>query len=127
GPRGDRTLRRCAGWRSCCGADVRSRRSRRPTRAARQARVARPRDARARSPSRASAPRIRYPPGMRRMLKDYGAVALLLMAVLVLFGRRPGRPDAQATAPEISVPDLQGATVQLADLAGTPVVLNFWA
>ena len=61
------------------------------------------------------------------MLKDYGAVALLVIAVLVLFGRRPGGPDSQAAAPEISVPDLQGGTVELADLAGTPVVLNFWA
>jgi thiol-disulfide isomerase/thioredoxin len=64
---------------------------------------------------------------MRRMLKDYGAVALLVIAVLVLFGRRPGGPDLHDAAPEISVPDLQGGTVELADLVGSTVVLNFWA
>jgi len=64
---------------------------------------------------------------MRRLLKDYGAVALLVIAVLVLFGRRPGGPDLHDAAPEISVPDLQGGTVELAELVGSPVVLNFWA
>ena len=64
---------------------------------------------------------------MRRLLKDYGAIALLVIAVLVLFGRRPGGPDLHADAPAISVPDLEGGPVELAELAGSPVVLNFWA
>jgi thiol-disulfide isomerase/thioredoxin len=64
---------------------------------------------------------------MRRMLKDYGAIALLVIAVIVLFGRRPGGPDLHTDAPPISVPDLEGASVELADLLGSPIVLNFWA
>jgi cytochrome c biogenesis protein CcmG/thiol:disulfide interchange protein DsbE len=64
---------------------------------------------------------------MRRMLQDYGAVALLVIAVLVLFGRHSGGPSAEDAAPAISVPDLDGTNVELADLAGSNVVLNFWA
>jgi thiol-disulfide isomerase/thioredoxin len=64
---------------------------------------------------------------MRRMLKDYGAVVLLVVAVLVLFGRRPGGPDLHEAAPAISLRDLEGGTIELAELAGTPIVLNFWA
>jgi thiol-disulfide isomerase/thioredoxin len=64
---------------------------------------------------------------MRQMLKDYGAVLLLALAVVLLFGRRGGAPDLPDLAPELSVPDLEGANVALADLRGAPVVLNFWA
>ena len=64
---------------------------------------------------------------MRRLLKDYGAVVLLVVAVLVLFARRPGGPGLHEAAPPISIPDLQGANVELAEMIGSPIVLNFWA
>ena len=53
----------------------------------------------------------------------------LLFALLVLFGLSlhgcSGRvPD---TAPDISLPDLDGRTVSLSDFQGRLVMLNFWA
>lgn len=61
----------------------------------------------------------------RGLAKGMG-VALAAVAVVSVAGwlRAPALPDQ---APEFALPDLQGETVALSDLRGSPVVVNFWA
>jgi cytochrome c biogenesis protein CcmG/thiol:disulfide interchange protein DsbE len=63
-----------------------------------------------------------------------GAVALVAVVVVVAVGARPSDRTSYVSggerrAPTFAVPDLrdQEKTVRLADAAGRPVVLNFWA
>ncbi|MCW5863276.1 MAG: TlpA family protein disulfide reductase [Anaerolineae bacterium] len=44
-----------------------------------------------------------------------------------ILGEAEGLPEPGETAPDFALPDLAGETVQLSDLGGRPVVLNFWA
>lgn len=76
----------------------------------------------------ASAPSAR-PSRRRRLLSIarelliFAALALVAMGV---FGRLRA-PDLPPEAPAFTLLDLDGARVSLADYAGRPVVLNFWA
>ena len=55
------------------------------------------------------------------------AVAMLL--TLTAVACQSSAPDAQewGSAPDFSVMNAEGETVQLSDFAGKPVVINFWA
>jgi cytochrome oxidase Cu insertion factor (SCO1/SenC/PrrC family) len=65
------------------------------------------------------------------------AVALVALALLTVGGAGAAGPDFAALqvtpydppkpAPAFSLPDLQGRTVNLADLKGKVVLLFFWA
>ncbi|TVQ93378.1 MAG: TlpA family protein disulfide reductase [Deltaproteobacteria bacterium] len=68
-----------------------------------------------------------------RRWRRYGRSALQLLGVVALVAitsqvlgwiRAPALPDE---APDFALPDLEGQTVQLSDLRGQPVLLNFWA
>ena len=61
--------------------------------------------------------------GIARELLLFAALALVAMGV---FGRLRA-PDLPPEAPAFTLLDLDGAQVSLADYAGRPVVLNFWA
>ena len=60
-----------------------------------------------------------------------GLLLIAIMAVVAVgFTRDPSRiesPLIGRTAPEFRLVSLDGATIDLADLRGRPVVLNFWA
>ena len=60
-----------------------------------------------------------------------GVLLIAVMAVVAVgFTRDPGRiesPLIGRTAPEFRLAALDGMTIDLADLRGRPVVLNFWA
>lgn len=53
------------------------------------------------------------------------AVVLLILGVAALTGG--GSPPSDQSAPNITLSYFDGTTGDLADLAGQPVVLNFWA
>lgn len=67
----------------------------------------------------------------RRVLVLAAALPLLLVALLgvaLYVGGRSGSPTTIGSmAPDFSLVDLDGNTVRLADLRGSPVVVNFWA
>jgi peroxiredoxin len=54
-------------------------------------------------------------------------VAVLAVVVAQLFVQRSAPPMAEGPAPALRLPDLGGRTVDLADLKGRVVVVNFWA
>lgn len=69
------------------------------------------------------------PTGWRRLLgplKEWGLTLLLIVAVFHGVGqlRAPDLPDS---APDFALQTLGGETVQLSELQGQTVVLNFWA
>lgn len=74
-------------------------------------------------------------PDLRRLPRPYllGAALVPLVLVIalgaVLLGRLPATsPTAVGSmAPDFVLADLDGNPIQLADLRGRPVVLNFWA
>ena len=54
-------------------------------------------------------------------------VALLAVVVAQLLVQRAGRPLPEGAAPPLSLPALDGRTVDLAALKGRVVAVNFWA
>jgi len=65
---------------------------------------------------------------VKRFLRDYGlVVALVLGALAVWATARPGRPDLPEFAPPLVLSTPAGERMALADHAGRPVVVNFWA
>ncbi len=72
--------------------------------------------------------------GTGRLPRAYLIVAALLPMVLLVvyvitFGIRPGPSVVRIgdPAPQFAVADLDGNPLRLADFAGRPVILNFWA
>jgi peroxiredoxin len=61
------------------------------------------------------------------MCKRAFAVAILVLAVLTGCTRSDERSAASGVAPNFTLKDLNGKTVQLSDFKGKPVVLDFWA
>ena len=72
-------------------------------------------------------------PSRARAVVGVGAMALLLLiltfnALFILLDPSPLRPVSRgSTPPAFSLPDLDGATVSLADHKGEVVLLSFWA
>jgi thiol-disulfide isomerase/thioredoxin len=64
---------------------------------------------------------------MGRMLKDWGVAIGLAAAVYLLIGWLQPSMDLPENAPPIAVTTLDGEQWSLAQQAGKPVVLNFWA
>lgn len=65
---------------------------------------------------------------MQRMLKDWGfALALGVLVYFFVSWWQTRPPDISGDAPSFSVTDTRGQAIDLAELRGTPVVLNFWA
>lgn len=63
---------------------------------------------------------------MTRMLRDW-ALAVLIGFGVYLIADRLGRGEtASGDAPPLALPEATGAMVELADLRGSPVVVNFW-
>ncbi len=63
------------------------------------------------------------------MLKDWG-LALLIAAVVFLLLRlvpSSGTPELEGDAPALYLPTADGDAIDLADLRGQTVILNFWA
>ena len=60
---------------------------------------------------------------------SYLVAAMLYFAAIqsLDFFRQPGVPGPGNVAPDFKLHNLSGATVQLSDLAGRGIVLNFWA
>lgn len=70
------------------------------------------------------------PPSRRIRLLQIGRELLIFAALAVLAIGVAGQlrgPDLPPRAPDFALPDLDGRVVRLADFAGRPVVLNFWA
>ncbi len=61
-----------------------------------------------------------------RLLRELAIFAVLALVALGVAGRLRA-PDLPPEAPGFTLLDLDGAPVRLADYAGRPVVLNFWA
>ena len=62
------------------------------------------------------------------MFRRTFAVAVIVLAVLLGCTRSDERPaGASGDAPNFKLQNLDGKTVQLSDLKGKPVVLDFWA
>jgi cytochrome c biogenesis protein CcmG, thiol:disulfide interchange protein DsbE len=74
-------------------------------------------------------------PGGQRLPLPYlvGAAAVpllllaLLAAMLAMSGGAPSGARVGAAAPAFALSDLDGNPLRLADLAGRPVIVNFWA
>ncbi len=65
---------------------------------------------------------------MKRFLRDYGLVlALVAGAFLAWWTPWTGAPSLPERAPPLVLSTPTGERVSLADLAGRPVVVNFWA
>ena len=64
---------------------------------------------------------------MKRMLKDWAIALLLGAAVFMGIRLLQPKPNIPEEAPSFSVQTLEGETIDLANLRGRPVVLNFWA
>ena len=62
-----------------------------------------------------------------RVLKPWSVVALIGLAACGGEGSLARAPQVGDPAPELSFASLDGDTVALADLAGSPVLLNLWA
>lgn len=66
----------------------------------------------------------------RRILLLAAILPLLLVGVLAValaVGGRPSPTTIGSVAPDFSLTDLDGNPVRLADLRGSPVIVNFWA
>ncbi|MAS36129.1 MAG: alkyl hydroperoxide reductase [Anaerolineaceae bacterium] len=80
---------------------------------------------------------------MRHILYIIGAAVALVAALLILVhtglpnrsaytgliiaGERPVAPELQAFAPNFTLLNTDGDRIQLEDLRGSPVIVNFWA
>jgi thiol-disulfide isomerase/thioredoxin len=74
-----------------------------------------------------NAERKLYGGPMKRMLKDWTIALLLGAAVFMGIRLLQPKPNLPDVAPTFTVETLDGDTIDLANLRGRPVVLNFWA
>ena len=64
---------------------------------------------------------------MMRMLRDWGIALGLAAAIFVVLSWLQPTPDLPAEAPLFVVQTIDGDRIDLAELRGRTVVLNFWA
>jgi len=74
---------------------------------------------------------------MKKLFKiAFGAAGFALLLVIAVLaynalrgqaGPTPGVNEAREKAPDFAMTDDEGGSVKLSDMAGKPVVLNFWA